>query len=47
MDKYDTLEYSWIKAITVSMHLWNFLCTLINTNNVLLVELKFGILRAR
>jgi hypothetical protein len=34
MDKYDTLEYSWVKAITVSMHLQNFLCALINTNKL-------------
>jgi hypothetical protein len=32
MDKYDTLEYSWVKAITLSVCLRNFLCALINTN---------------
>jgi hypothetical protein len=32
VDKYETLEYSRVKAITVSVHLWNFLCALINTN---------------
>jgi hypothetical protein len=34
MDKYDTLEYSWVKAITVSVRLRNFLCVLINTNKL-------------
>jgi predicted membrane protein len=33
MDKYDTLEYSRVKAVTVFMRLQNFLCVLINTNN--------------
>jgi hypothetical protein len=33
MDKYDTLEYSRIKAITVSVRLQNFLCALIKTNS--------------
>jgi hypothetical protein len=33
MDKYDTLEYFPVKAITVSIRLRNFLCALINTNN--------------
>jgi hypothetical protein len=37
MDKYDTLEYSWVKAITVSVRLQNFLCALINTNNSLIL----------
>jgi hypothetical protein len=32
VDKYDTLEYSRVKAITVSVRLRNFLCALINTN---------------
>jgi hypothetical protein len=32
MDKYDTLEYSWVKAITVFVRLRNFLCALININ---------------
>jgi hypothetical protein len=32
MDKYDTLKYSRVKATTVSMHLWIFLCALTNTN---------------
>jgi hypothetical protein len=32
MDNYDTLEYYRVKAITVSVHLRNFLCALINTN---------------
>jgi hypothetical protein len=26
VDKYDTLEYSWVKAITISVRLQNFLC---------------------
>jgi hypothetical protein len=34
VDKYDTLEYSRVKAIIVSVHLWNFLCVLINTNKL-------------
>jgi hypothetical protein len=34
MDKYDDLEYSRVKSITVSVHLWNFLCALINTNKL-------------
>ena len=32
MDKYDTLEYSWVKATSVSVLLWIYLCALINTN---------------
>jgi hypothetical protein len=32
VDKYNTLEYSWVKAITVSVRLWISLCALINTN---------------
>jgi hypothetical protein len=32
MDEYDTLEYSWVKAITVSVRLRNFLCVLTITN---------------
>jgi hypothetical protein len=32
MDKYDTLEYSWVKATTVSIHLWIYLFLLSNTN---------------
>jgi hypothetical protein len=35
VDKYDTLEYSQEKAITVSVRLRNFLCALINTNNAI------------
>jgi hypothetical protein len=31
MDKYDTLEYSWVKATTVSMCLWISLCAFKNT----------------
>jgi hypothetical protein len=34
VDKYDTLEYSRVKVITVSVHLQNFLCALINTNKL-------------
>jgi hypothetical protein len=34
VDKYDTLEHSWVKAITVSVRLQNFLCALINTNKL-------------
>jgi hypothetical protein len=37
VDKYDTLEYSWVKTITISVHLWNFLCALTITNNRLAV----------
>jgi hypothetical protein len=33
MDKYDTLEYSWVKATSVSVRLQIYLCALINTNN--------------
>ena len=33
MDKYDTLEYSWVKARAVSMRLRIYLCALTNTNN--------------
>jgi hypothetical protein len=33
VDKHDTLEYSWEKAIMVSVRLQIFLCALINTNN--------------
>jgi hypothetical protein len=35
MDKYDTLEYSRVKAITVFMRLQNFLCALTITNSKL------------
>jgi hypothetical protein len=31
-DKYDTLEYSWVKATSVSVFLRISLCVLINTN---------------
>jgi hypothetical protein len=34
MDKYDTLEYSRAKAITVFVHLRNFLCALTITNKL-------------
>jgi hypothetical protein len=34
VDKYDTLEHSRVKVITVSMCLRNFLCALINTNKL-------------
>ena len=34
MDKYDTLEYFWVKAIEVSMHLRIYLCVFKNTNKV-------------
>jgi hypothetical protein len=34
MDKYDTLEYSRVKAITVSVRLRNFLCALTITNKL-------------
>ena len=33
MDKYDTLEYSRVKATTVSVRLWIYLCMLKYTNN--------------
>ena len=32
MDKYDTLEYSRVKAIAVSVHLRIYLCAFKNTN---------------
>jgi len=32
---YDTLEYSWVKATTVSVRLWILFVTLQNTNNTL------------
>jgi hypothetical protein len=35
VDKYDTLEYSQEKAITVFVRLRIFLCALINTNNAI------------
>jgi hypothetical protein len=34
MDKYDTLEYSWVKATMVYVHLWISLFALINTNKL-------------
>ena len=34
MDKYDTLEYSWVKATTVSVRLRIYLFVLINTNKL-------------
>ena len=32
MDKYDTLEYSRVKATMISVHLWIYLCAFKNTN---------------
>jgi hypothetical protein len=37
MDKYDTLEYSRVKAITIYVRLWNFLFVLINTNTYVMI----------
>ena len=34
MDKYDTLEYSRVKATTVSVHLRIYLCAFKNTNKL-------------
>ena len=34
VDKYDTLEYSWVKATSVSMCLQIYLYALINTNKL-------------
>jgi hypothetical protein len=34
MAKYDTLEYSRVKAITVSVRLQNFMCVLTFTNKL-------------
>jgi hypothetical protein len=34
MDKYNTLEYSWVKATTVSVHLQIYLCAFKNTNKL-------------
>jgi hypothetical protein len=34
VDKYGTLEYSRVKAITVSVRLLNYLCALTNTNKL-------------
>ena len=34
MDKYDTLEYSWVKATTVSVRLRINLCVFKNTNKL-------------
>ena len=34
MDKYDTLEYSRVKATTVSVRLWIYLCAFKNTNKL-------------
>ena len=34
MDKYDTLEYSWVKATTVSVRLQIYLFALTNTNKL-------------
>ena len=34
MDKYDTPEYSWVKATAVSVHLRIYLCTFKNTNKL-------------
>jgi hypothetical protein len=34
MDKYDTLEYSWVKATAVSMRLRIYLCVFKNTNKL-------------
>jgi hypothetical protein len=40
MDKYDTLEYSRVKVITVSVRLRNFLRALINANKLFDVVAK-------
>ena len=41
MDKYDTLEYSWVKVTTVSVHLQISLFALTNTNtNEGMTEIK-------
>jgi hypothetical protein len=42
MDKYDTLEYSQVKAITVFVRLRIFLCALIITNNYLVPPPRGG-----
>ena len=34
VDKYDTLEYSRVKAIALSMCLWIYLCAFKNTNKL-------------
>jgi hypothetical protein len=34
VDKYDTLEYSWVKATMVSMRLRIYLCAFKNTNKL-------------
>jgi hypothetical protein len=34
MDKYNTLEYFQVKAITIFVRLRNFLCALYNTNKI-------------
>ena len=34
MDKYDTLEYSWVKATMVSVRLRIYLCEFKNTNKL-------------
>jgi hypothetical protein len=41
MDNYDTLEYSRVKAIAVSVCLRNFLCALINTNTYGIIIVAF------
>ena len=33
MDKYNTLEYFWVKATSVSVRLWIYLCAFKNTDN--------------
>jgi hypothetical protein len=34
MDKYNTLEYSWVKATLVCVRLWISRCALTNTNKL-------------
>ena len=34
MDKYDTLEYSWVKSTTASVRLWIYLYVFKNTNKL-------------
>jgi hypothetical protein len=34
MDKYDTLEYSRVRATAVSVRLWIYLCAFKNTNKL-------------
>jgi hypothetical protein len=47
VDKYDTLEYSRVKATAVSVRLWIYLCAFKNINRDPLAEFASQILKVK